>query len=69
LGGIGFLAVFYIGGADSIPRRYSTYPQEFTGAATLAYIGAGFATVYLLAILLFLGNIGKKCLQTVFSSS
>ncbi len=68
LGGIGFLAVFYIGGADSIPRRYSTYPQEFTGAATLAYIGAGFAIIYLLAILLFLGNIGKKCLQTVFSS-
>jgi len=69
LGGVGFLAVFYIGGADCIPRRYSNYPEEFTGAATLAYIGAGFATVYLLAILLFLGNIGKKCLQAVFSSS
>lgn len=69
IGGIGFLTVFYIGGADSIPRRFSTYPQEFTWAATLAYIGAGFAIVYLLAILLFIVNIGKKCIQTVFSPS
>ena len=67
IGGVGFLAVFYIGGADSIPRRYSTYPAELRWGATLAYIGAVFALVYLFSILLFLWNIVKKCLRTIFS--
>lgn len=39
-GGIGFLLAFYIGGADSIPRRYSNYPPEFTMAAPLATVAA-----------------------------
>lgn len=69
IGGIGFLTAFYIAGADSIPRRFSNYPGEFTLGATLAYIGAVSAMVYLAAILLFLSNIGKRCLQTIFRSS
>ncbi|MBW7855785.1 MAG: cbb3-type cytochrome c oxidase subunit I [Ignavibacteriaceae bacterium] len=69
LGGAGFLAAFYFGGADSIPRRYSTYPVEFTTAKTLALIGATFASVYLIAILIFFANISKRCLNVIFSRS
>ncbi|MCG2460044.1 cbb3-type cytochrome c oxidase subunit I [Flavobacteriaceae bacterium F89] len=63
IGGIGFLMAFYIAGADSVPRRYSIYPSEFTTAAPLANLGAIFATVYLIAILIFFFNISKRCLK------
>ena len=69
IGGIGFLLVFYIGGADSIPRRYSSYPSDFPMAAPLATIGAAFATIYLIAILIFFFNISKRCLKILFSPS
>lgn len=69
IGGIGFLLVFYIGGADSIPRRYSVYPSDFPTAASLATIGATFATIYLTAILIFFFNISKRCLKILFSPS
>lgn len=69
IGGTGFLLAFYIGGADSVPRRYSTYPAEFTSAAPLAVIGAIFATIYLIAILIFFFNISKRCLKILSSPS
>lgn len=69
IGGIGFLLAFYIGGADSIPRRYSTYPADLVTGAPLATMGAAFATVYLTAILIFFFNISKRCLKILFSPS
>lgn len=63
VGGIGFLLAFYIAGADSVPRRYSSYPAEFTTAKPLAIMGATFATIYLVAILIFFFNISKRCLK------
>ena len=69
IGGIGFLLVFYIAGADSIPRRYSTYPAELSVGTSLAWWGAIFATVYLIAILIFFLNISKRCLKILFSPS
>ncbi len=69
IGGIGFLLAFYIGGADSIPRRYSNYPTDFTAAAPLATMGAIFATIYLTAILIFFFKIYKGCLKILFSPS
>jgi len=69
IGGIGFLLAFYIGGAESIPRRYSTYPAEFRMAAPLAVGAALFATIYFIAILLFFFDISKKCIKIMFSSS
>ncbi|HRO85165.1 MAG TPA: cbb3-type cytochrome c oxidase subunit I [Niabella sp.] len=69
LGGIGFLAAFYVAGAESIPRRYSSYPVEFTSAKLLATLGAVFATVYLIAILLFFSSIFKRCLNMVLQRS
>lgn len=69
IGGIGFLLAFYIGGGNSIPRRYSTYPMELAVGKPLALMGAFFATIYLIAILIFLTNISKRCLNIVFSRS
>ncbi len=69
IGGIGFLTAFYIGGADSIPRRYSSYPEVFATAKTLAALGALFATVYLSGILVFFVNICKRCLKILLQRS
>jgi len=68
IGGAGFLLAFYIGGAESIPRRYSTYPSDLPMGATLASIAALFASLYLIAILIFFFNISKKCLKILSSS-
>lgn len=69
IGGAGFLLAFYIGGADSIPRRFSNYPAEFTSAKFLANFGATFATIYLIPISILFYNITKRCLKILFSSS
>ncbi|HEX5169591.1 MAG TPA: cbb3-type cytochrome c oxidase subunit I [Cyclobacteriaceae bacterium] len=69
IGGAGFLLAFYIGGADSIPRRYSNYPSELSSGVLLAVVAAVFATVYLVAILVFFHNISKRCLKILFSQS
>jgi cytochrome c oxidase subunit I len=69
IGGAGFLLAFYIGGADSIPRRYSNYPAEFPMAGPLAAGAALFASFYLIAILLFFFNISKKCVKIMSLSS
>lgn len=68
IGGVGFLLAFYVGGTDSIPRRYSNYPAELAAGAPLAVIGATFATIYLIGISVFFINISKRCLK-VFSSA
>lgn len=69
VGGIGFLLAFYIAGADSIPRRYSTYPEELSIGTVLANVGAVFATVYLIVILIFFYNISTRCLKILFLRS
>lgn len=69
IGGIGFLMAFYIGGAESIPRRYSNYPAEFPLAAPLAIGAALFASLYLAAIIIFFFQITKRCINILFSSS
>ncbi len=69
LGGIGFLAAFYFGGADSIPRRYSNYPDELAAGKTLAIIGGAFASIYLLGILIFFVKVSKRCFGILFSRS
>lgn len=69
IGGVGFLLAFYLGGADSIPRRYSNYPDELAVGKPLALMGGIFATIYLVAILIFFYNISKRCLNIIFSPS
>ena len=67
VGGTGFLLAFYLGGADSIPRRYSIYPAELSAGTPLALMGAIFATVYLIAILVFFFNMSKRCVKVLSS--
>lgn len=69
IGGIGFLLAFYFGGALSMPRRFSNYPAEFPLGAPLATIGALFATVYLIAILMFFFKTTRRCSKVLFSPS
>lgn len=69
VGGLGFVLMFYLGGADSVPRRFSMYPPEFTSAALWASMGAWFAIAYLLAILLMLFNIVRKCIKVFLPAS
>lgn len=69
VGGILFLAAFYIGGAESIPRRYSDYPAELPLGPVLANVAAIGATVYLVAILIFFFNISKRCVGVLRSSA
>lgn len=69
IGGIGFLMAFYLGGALSMPRRFSNYPAEFPLGAPLATIGAVFAAVYLIAILLFFFKTTRRCSKVLFSPS
>lgn len=67
VGGAGFLLAFYFGGADSVPRRYSNYPESFSSAKFLAMIGGIFASVYLIAILMFFFNLSRRCFNVLFS--
>lgn len=69
LGGAGFVLAFYLGGAESIPRRYSNYPLELAAGKPLAILGGLSACVYLIAILMFFVNISKRCVKMVFSHS
>lgn len=63
IGGFGFVLMFYLAGADSVPRRFSNYPAEFKSAPLMATLGAAFATVYLIAILLIFVEIVRKCVK------
>lgn len=51
-GACGFLAMFYLGGAYSIPRRYALYPIELAHGTAYALWGAVFAAVLLIAAVL-----------------
>ncbi|HRP89327.1 MAG TPA: cbb3-type cytochrome c oxidase subunit I [Edaphocola sp.] len=63
IGGAGLVLMFYLGGAESVPRRFSDYPTEFKNASLLASIAAWFAIVYLIFVLLFFFKIIKNCLK------
>jgi len=59
-GGYGFLLMFYLAGAFSVPRRYAVYPAEVAYGASYAAAAAAFATVFLLGFLLYLRQIWKR---------
>lgn len=58
-GGYGFVAMLYLGGVHSVPRRYASYEAITAGAvaatgAQTARIGAAFATLFLLGFVGYL---------------
>jgi cytochrome c oxidase subunit I len=65
IGGYGFLAMFYWGGANSVPRRYAIYPHEVMQGTLYARVAVGFVTILLCGILLYLWETGKRCLKAL----
>ncbi len=61
IGGYGFLSMFYVGGAHSVPRRYAVYPQEVMQGVDYARIALGFIAVLFLGVLLYLWETGRRC--------
>lgn len=59
IGGYGLLLMFYISGAYSVPRRFAAYPDELWHGAVFSAIGAVFAGVFLLGLLIYVWETGK----------
>jgi cytochrome c oxidase subunit 1 len=66
-GGAGFLLMFYLGGAFSVLRRMNTYPEIMSIGVPLAKIAAAFAGLYILGLLVYIGDVGKRCVRALFS--
>ncbi|MQA31547.1 MAG: hypothetical protein GEU82_17215 [Luteitalea sp.] len=63
VGGYGFLAMFYWGGAHSVPRRYAVYPDEVAQGALYARLALAFIAVLFLGIVIYLWETGRRCLK------
>jgi cytochrome c oxidase subunit 1 len=61
VGGYGFLLMFYLGGARSVPRRYAVYPAEVSQGADYAQVAVAFIAVLAFGVLLYLWETGKRC--------
>jgi len=59
-GGYGFLLMFYLAGAYSVPRRYALYPAVVAHGAGYAEAAAAFAAVFLLGLLLYVFCLFKR---------
>lgn len=69
VGGYGFLLMFYLAGALSVPRRYAVYPEEVSYGAAYARVAAAFATLFLLGLLLYLLQTWKRWAKASTSPS
>jgi cytochrome c oxidase subunit 1 len=63
VGGYGFVLLFALGGAHSVPRRYAAYPQELAHGATYSRISLAFIALLLAGVLLYLWEAGRRCLR------
>jgi cytochrome c oxidase subunit I len=61
LGGYGLVVMFAFGGAHSVPRRYSIYPEELAQGALYARVSLVFITVLTVGILLYLWDTARNC--------
>jgi cytochrome c oxidase subunit 1 len=66
-GGVGFILMFYLGGALSVLRRMNRYPEMMSIGVPLARIAAVFAGVYLLGLFIYITDVGKRCVKALFS--
>lgn len=64
IGGYGVVAAFYAAGADSVPRRFSTYDYDFIRAGTsYAKTGLVFSLLVFAAVLLYFSELIRNWLQ------
>ncbi len=60
IGGYGFLMMFYLGGAQSVPRRYAVYPDEVQQGVTYARVSLAFIALLATGVLLYLWETGRR---------
>jgi cytochrome c oxidase subunit 1 len=60
-GGYGFVLMFYLGGAMSIPRRYAQYHELISTGTLLAGTALVFITVLFVGLLIYLLETGRRC--------
>ncbi|HWG45340.1 MAG TPA: cbb3-type cytochrome c oxidase subunit I [Gemmataceae bacterium] len=60
-GGYGFVLMFYLGGANSIPRRYAQYHELISTGTWLAGAALVFITVLFVGVLIYLWETGRRC--------
>jgi cytochrome c oxidase subunit I len=60
-GGYGFVLMFYLGGAMSIPRRYAQYHELISTGTLLAGTALVFITLLLVGLLIYIWETGRRC--------
>ncbi|MEM7198888.1 MAG: cbb3-type cytochrome c oxidase subunit I [Planctomycetota bacterium] len=68
IGGYGFLLMFYIGGAASIPRRYATYTGNISDGQGLALASVFFIVLFLAGLVIYAIETGRRCLGAAKAS-
>lgn len=59
-GGYGFVLMFYLSGARSIPRRFAVYPSELSEGALYSGIALLFIALFLAGLVVYLSETGKR---------
>lgn len=63
IGGYGFVLMFFWAGAHSIPRRFAIYPPELAWGTHDARVSVFFIGLFVLGMLLFLWETGRRYLR------
>lgn len=61
-GGYGFVLMFYLAGANSIPRRYAQYHELVSAGTYLAATALVFISLILAGVLIYIWETGRRCL-------
>ena len=68
IGGYGFLLMFYIAGASSIPRRYAGYSGSVSLGQTFAFISVFFIVVFLVGLVVYAIETSRRCIGAARAS-
>jgi cytochrome c oxidase subunit 1 len=60
-GGYGFVMMFYLGGAMSIPRRYAQYHELISVGTLLAGTALVFISLILAGVFIYIWETGRRC--------
>jgi cytochrome c oxidase subunit 1 len=61
VGGYGFVMMFYLGGAMSIPRRYAQYHELISVGTVLAGTALVFISLVLAGVFVYIWETGRRC--------
>jgi cytochrome c oxidase subunit 1 len=65
IGGYGFLLMFYLAGAASVPRRFAVYPADLSQGTVFANIALVFIAVLFGGLGLYLWETGRRYVQAL----